>query len=99
MVNLDAYTMAQTLLNLDAENPVLTIIAATCEKEALAYTKNDAILFETELLAKMIVVAYRTRGNEGLSSQSLATVSESYLSDYPETIYIALRGFRKLKSL
>lgn len=96
-----AITMAKLLLGINNsfEDELLLALGNIAEKEALTYTKNEAILYENELLAQMIATKYRLRGNEGLASQSLATVSESYITGYPETINIALRGFRKLETL
>jgi hypothetical protein len=48
----------------------------------------------------MIQTQFNRRNSEGITSQSLATVSEAYTpSAYPESVNIALRGFRKLKTL
>lgn len=93
-----AIEIAKILLGIadESQDTMLLTLGNIVEKEALTYTKNEAILFENELLAQMIVAKYRLRGNEGLASQTLATVSETYISNYPETVSIALRGFRKM---
>lgn len=96
-----AINIAKLLLGIDNafEDDLLVTLGSIVEKEALTYTKNEAILFENELLGQMIATKYRLRGNEGIASQSFATVSETYISGYPETISIALRGFRKIQTL
>lgn len=96
-----AIAIAKILLGINNafEDDLLLTLGNIVEKEALTYTKNEAILYENELLGQMIVAKYRLRGNEGLSSQTLATVSESYITTYPETVNIALRGFRKIVAL
>lgn len=100
-INSDAILMAKKLLRIDNhfEDDLLVTIGTIVEKEALAKTLNEAILVQYELLSQMIAVKYRLLGTEGLTSTTLATVSESYVSSYPDSILIALRGFRKLQAL
>jgi len=101
--NHEAITIAKMLLNITdaSQDNLLATLGTIAEGDALAYTKNTNVLSEAGLLGRMIQVAYNLRGNEGLVSQSLATVSETYStsSAYPETILLALRGFTKLKVL
>ena len=93
-----AITMAKQLLGIsgDLENELLLLYGNIVESEAIVYTKNLDVLFENELLAQMIAAKYKTKDTQGLASQSLATVSETYVLGYPQSISIALRGFRKL---
>jgi hypothetical protein len=105
-INSPAITIAKTLLEINAldisQDEMLVTLGTIAEGDALAYTKNEAILFEYGILGRMIQVAFNTRGSENLASQSFATVSESYTtatSAYPQSILSALRGFTKIKLL
>lgn len=101
LIENNAITIAKLLLDInnDFEDDLFVALGTIVEKEAELYTKNVAILYEEELLAQMIAYKYRNRGNENISSQSMATISETYITGYPEVITIALNGFRKLKAL
>lgn len=103
-INSPAIKIAETLLGITAgsQDEMLLTLGEIAETDALAYTKNDAILFEYNILGRMIQYLYNQRGNEGLASQTLATVSETYtagVTAYPVSIQTALRGFTKLKTL
>lgn len=103
-INSPAITIAETLLGITAgsQDEMLLVLGGIAETDALTYTSNEAILFEYDILARMMVYLYNQRGNEGLASQTMATVSETYTAGsiaYPVQIITALRGFRLLKTL
>lgn len=100
----DAITIAKTLLGITdaSQDAMLLTLGNIAEADALAYTKNENILFEYGILARMIQYSFNQLGNEGIASQSLATVSETYTAGstaYPASILTALRGVTKLKLL
>ncbi len=101
--NSQAIIIAKQLIGIEAldttQDALLLILGNIAEGDALRKTHNDNVLFDHYLLGRMIQVAYNTRGSENLASQSFATVSESYVVSYPETINIALRGYTKIKLL
>lgn len=105
-INSQAITIAKQLLGIDnsdiSQDDLLVSLGNIAETDALTYTNNESILFEYYILARMIQYNFNQRGNEGLLSQTVATVSETYSSgttSYPQSILTALRGFRKLKAL
>jgi len=68
---------------------------ALAEVEAYCNREADTIL---ELMAEKIAVIKLNRINtEGLTSQSLSGVSESYLDGYPMEIISVLNSQRKIK--
>ncbi len=80
------YTDAQIGL---AYKMALAEVEAYCKREA------DSVL---ELVAENIAVIKLNRLNtEGLASQSLSGVSESYINGYPAELVAVLNGKRKLK--
>ena len=99
----EAIAIAKILIGISdldtSQDTLLLTLGNIAENDALLITKNTSVLTDDNLLGRMIQVSYNVRGNEGISSISLATVSESYVVSYPETINIALRGYRKFKSL
>lgn len=72
-----------------------------CAKQALAevegYCRRSAD-YELEIIAVRIAVIKLNRLNtEGLSSQSMSGVSESYIDGYPADIVAVLNRKRKIK--
>lgn len=99
-----AITIAKQLLGITdaSQDEFLLALGGIAETDAVAISKNEAILLEGNILGRMIQYLYNQRGQEGLASQSVATVSETYTSGtsaYPEQLSQALRGFTKLKTL
>lgn len=100
----EAIVIAKTLLGIAAldttQNTLLLTLGNIAEKDAIAATLNVLVQIEYELLGRMIQCLFNRRNSEGITSQSLATVAEAYApTAYPESVNIALRGFRKLKTL
>lgn len=100
----EAINIAKTLLGIGVldttQNTLLLAFGNIAEKDAVAATLNETVLAEYELLGRMIQAQFNRRNSEGITNQSLATVSETYSpSAYPESVNIALRGFRKLRTL
>lgn len=70
---------------------------ASMEVEAYCMRELD---IELEMIVEEIAVIKLNRMNtEGLASQSLSGVSESYLSDYPQHIKNVLNRKRKIKAV
>ena len=101
----NAITIAKTLLGIagtDAtKDDLLLTLGNAAEIDVFRITHNQDALFDDYLLARMIQANMNRLNNEGLASQSLATVSESYTtgSGYPDSVNNALRSYTKLKSL
>jgi len=103
-INSEAITIAKTLLGIAAldttQDTLLLTLGNIAEKDAVAVALNDLVLLEYELLGRMIQTQFNRRNSEAITSQSLATVSEAYVpTAYPESVNIALRRYRKLKTL
>lgn len=102
-MNIDAVaiTNAKILLEIPdtdySKDTLLTLLGTEAETTALALTNNQDVLFDDVLLARMIQHAYNHNNAEGISSQSVAGVSESYI--YPTNITKALRAYNKVKVL
>lgn len=80
------YTDAQIMM---AYKLALAEVEAYCNREA------DAVL---ELMAERIAtIKLQTAGAEGLASQSMSGVSESYIDGYPQDILAVLNRKRKIK--
>ena len=99
-----AITIAKALLDINDtfQDDLFVILGTAAENDALLFTNNEQVLFQYDLLGRMIQHSYLQRGNESLASQSIASVSETYItgnSIYPLPILTALKGFSKLKSL
>lgn len=70
---------------------------ASLEVEAYCMREID---IELEMIVEEIAVIKLVRMNtEGLASQSVSGVSESYLNDYPQHIKNVLNRKRKIKAL
>ena len=99
----NAITIAKTLLGIagTAQDDILLVYGNTAEIDALKMTHNQDVLFDDYLLARMIQAQFNRRNEEGIASQSVATVSESYTTGtgYPDAVRNALRGYTKLKAL
>lgn len=103
-LNSQAITIAKTLLDIkdSSQDGLLVVLGTIAEQDALTFTNNESILFEYGILGRMIQYAFNSRGNEGLTNQSFATVSESYTSGvaaYPHNITSALKRYNKIKTL
>lgn len=73
----------------------LALKMALAEVEAYTNRDADAVL---ELMAIRIAdIKLKTAGAEGLASQSMSGVSESYIDGYPQDILAVLNRKRKIK--
>jgi hypothetical protein len=93
----------KTLLG-ESDNNALDAILEICldaaEQEFLSYTgRNEVPVAAKPLIEQLAILRYNQIGNEGLSSQSYSGNSESYLSDYSDTLKANLNKWRKLKLL
>lgn len=100
-INNEAIKIAKDLLGMNHsfEDNMLSTLGTIAENDALLLTHNDKALFDENLLAQMIQIIYQKRGNENLASFSAATISETYIENYPKNILSALQSYRKLKAL
>lgn len=73
----------------------LALMLALAEVEAYCNRDADRVL---ELMAVRIAdIKLKTSGAEGLVSQSMSGVSETYIDGYPQDILAVLNRKRKLK--
>lgn len=73
----------------------LALRLALAEVEAYCNRDADAVL---ELMAVRIAdIKLKTAGAEGLASQSMSGVSETYIDGYPQDILAVLNRKRKIK--
>ena len=77
--------------------PQISLAYRLALTEVEEYTKREADA-TLELMAAQIAVIKLNRSNtEGLASQSLSGVSESYIDGYPSEIVAVLNRKRKIK--
>lgn len=85
----------------DAASNYSDALIGLCLKQALAEVEafcNRALDYELETVAQRIAIIKLYRINtEGLASQSMSGVSESYINGYPADILAVLKRKRKLK--
>jgi hypothetical protein len=100
-IDSQAIVMAKTLLGIttNSKDAVLLILGNAAEVEAKVLTKNPAVALQYELLAMMIQYKYIQQSNIGIKSQSLAGVSETYSTEYPEELRQALRSFSLVRMI
>lgn len=68
--------------------------------EVQAYCNRDTLDIELEIVAQRIALIKLNRiHTEGLASQSMSGVSETYVDGYPEDIKAILNRKRKIKVL
>lgn len=82
------------------QDAVLNFLIEDCKAEATDYCNLQE--YDENLngaVVKMVLERYNRMGNEGISGVSYAGTSESYQNDYSESIYKALRKYRRLKTL
>jgi len=71
-----------------------------CKAFAMEYCNLEEYSDKLDNIVVRMVLERRSQmGNEGISSVSYAGASETYLTDYSESIYKALRKHRRLKTL
>lgn len=79
---------------------ILEICLDDAKQEFLSYTgRNEVPVPAQYLVEQLAILRYNQLGNEGLSSQSYSGNSESYLSDYNNSLKANLNKWRKLKLL
>ena len=85
----------------DAASNYSDALIGLCLKQALAEVEaycNRTLDYELETVAQRIAIIKLYRINtEGLASQSMSGVSESYINGYPADILAVLKRKRKLK--
>lgn len=50
-----------------------------------------------DIVFSMVLEDYNRKGSEGISSESISGLSQSYNEDYSEKIYKQLRKFKKIR--
>lgn len=90
-----AIVKAKVLLGITgtSQDAALTIYGTIAENDAMKSTRNILSVFDYDMLSLMIQYIYNANSHDGLSSMSIAGVSESYATSYPEYIQRALRGY------
>lgn len=85
----------------DAASNFSDALIGLCLKQALAEVEaycNRTLDYELEVVAQRIAIIKLNRMNtEGLASQSMSGISESYIDGYPADILAVLKRKRKLK--
>ena len=99
MINNEAIQLAKTILNI-GDTTVLEALAPMVYEDAVGRTNNPAVSQLDGLMAFMLVQKYNTLvKSDGLVSQSLATVSETYMTEYSPDILKSLAGYAKVKTI
>lgn len=103
LVNTQIVAIAKELLQIPTHNisrdELLDRLATIAAEDALVDTKNEDILLDYNLLARMTQYLYLQLGNENITEQNLAGVSEKYITDYPEPIVRHFKSYYKLRTL
>lgn len=74
------------------------VIAKHVVAEVQAYCNRDVLDYELETVAVRLAVMRLNRlHTEGLASQSMSGISETYIEGYPDDIRAALNRKRKIK--
>ena len=75
----------------------LTLLLTEAEAEALAYTRRDKVPAGLQpVIPRMALVMVNRTGSEGVVSQGLSGVSESYLDGWPAEVLAVLRRYRRI---
>lgn len=89
----------QTLIP-NAEEDALEILLEQSEQDFLSACMRDDVPTAADgLLMQMTSYRYNQLGAEGLNGQSFSGMSETLLTDWPETIKRGLARYRKVKLL
>lgn len=82
------------------EDAALNFLIEDCKAFAMEYCNLEAYSDKLDnVVTRMVLERRNQTGNEGISGVSYAGASETYLADYSEPIYKALRKHRRLKTL
>lgn len=82
------------------EDAALRFLIEDCKAFAMEYCNLTEYSDKLDNAVTRMVLERRSQtGNEGISGVSYAGASETYLTDYSEPIYKALRKHRRLKTL
>lgn len=81
----------------NAQEETLENLYVQCADEFKAICNRSVIPSRAEtILEQMTVYRYNQLSAEGLASASYSSMSESYMSDYPERLKRAMYQFRRL---
>ncbi len=84
----------------DADEDVLEMLADDCMDEfRAACCRDDVPESARPIIVQMVLMRYNQQGAEGLASQSYSGQSESYLTDWPDTVKRGIQRFRKARFL
>ena len=79
---------------------LIAMVAENAEAEFLDYCNRSDVPKSAEcVIAQLAVIRYNQIGAEGLQSQGYSGSSESYASEYPESVRQGLNRYRKVKLL
>lgn len=96
MVTVD--TIKTLLHNTTDKNELIETLIDSAKTFVKTYTGCKYIDDKFDnVIIKMVLEDFNRLGSEGISSQSIAGASESYNSDYSDSIYKQLKRFRKVK--
>jgi hypothetical protein len=77
---------------------MIGLVAKHTVAEVQAYCNRDVLDYELEMVAVRLAVIRLNRINtEGLASQAMSGVSETYVDGYPDDIRAILNRKRKIK--
>lgn len=81
----------------NASEAMLEALTAQAEQDFCAICARDDIPDEAQsVIVHMVQHLYSQVGAEGLASESFSGASESYLTDYADSVKRAMYRFRKL---
>lgn len=88
----------KTLLGLTSDDePILKILIDLCKTYIVDYCNLKMYDKEFDYLVKQMVCEKWTQlGSEGLASRSFSGVSESFLSNFSESILMSLKKHRRI---
>ena len=89
----------RTLLQISdsSQDILLTALIEQCEEEYLRRTHQDEA--DENIVNAMVVEKFNKLGNEGVQSMSYSGISESFESDYSETVQRLIRSKARMVTL
>lgn len=83
------------ILKPNANIAVVQLLIDKTKAELVLYCRTDYIEAMSNVVCDIVLFKLNQLGNEGISSQAYNGVSESYSTDYPNSIKQQLYSFRK----
>ena len=79
----------------DKDN-LLNLLISQVIDEVKDFTHREEVYELQSTIEKMVIYNYNRLGTEGVNSESYSGISYNYSTDYPESIMITLKRYRKL---